>query len=1302
MSRRLTEILVRRRVELTSGGLLLALILHLASFIPWREIFANTLTVGGDTPAHAYLVSQLTASLASSGSIISWAPGWWCGFPLFQFYFPFPYLLIAGLGTLIPPNIAFKLVTVSGILIFPVCAWALGRLLRLPRPVPDLFAILALPFLFVHTHVMWGANIYSLLAGMIANSLSFPLMLLVIGLAYRDAEDGRFRLRTTVLFAVLIGSHFFTVVIAALTLAILPFLWPRRFWKTVGILAAEGGLAALLMAWWLVPLMLKSGFSADFGANWKVALGATFPAYKYWMIPLILTGIWMACRRRERPFFLLVWMFLLALALFQWGFRLSPVFVNVRLWPFLFFAGLALAAVSAGFWMTRLRAPEFFLAAFALSAMLYVEHAPLAWPEWIWSIHDRITETRWGNKLLPVPSENLPPYPPNQVREWARWNYSGLEKKPYYSVFEKLVFPLRGTPGRLTYDLNEENNVLGSVRIFESVPPLIGKPILEGGIVNSALGSYYSYYVQGEVSTNCAGFPTLVKPTTFQPTNATQHLALFNVKHCIARWAPLKKALHHSPDWKFIAEEKGWELFELLTHSGNLVYIPNHYPVAVRTERRKEFSLEWLYAMDAIQQPFVFTDPDDPMIPPHSGPPLSEDQFRQFIAHRRGAPGNLWDWLRLGPFPCPSGRPTPLDTSLLDAALIDPVEGSRTAGHIWTRYFDAPPSDLYPIFQGMTQAVVYFHANLFVPAACDARLQLAQDDLAQVWLNGALIAQVGRADPAHPNSVDVHFIPGRNRLLVKIFQDDGGSLFQVRVTDQADNPLPGLIATAANHPPPLPTSIGQPVNADSTAILHESVEPNRIRFETRAIGLPHIVKISFFPNWQVRGARRVYWVTPDFLLVYPDQAEVEIYYGATGADRIGYALTWLGLALFITLVLAQIRRNPGPLAFLVGRPAFLKFTDALLGLPLCWILGYTHHWFNRRPPASDPLQPHTLRRILILRPGGMGDMILLLPILHRLRQALPEAHLTLVCERRNLEVLHLANWDSSIIAYDAKPFQLIRLLAGQPFDVVLDTEQFHHFSAILSLLSRAPVRIGFKINPARNQLYTHLINYTPDAYEGAQFARLLEPLRLPDAPPLPALEGCLAQTPLPPVKSTARIPDSSRTPSIVLAPGGSTPYKQWGVGRFAELIRQIQSIRPELRIVLLGGPGDRRECEEILRDCGMSPASLVSLAGGLSLAETAAVIRAAGLFIGGDSGLGHLAVALGTPTVLLFGPSDHQKWGHAGVRHAVIRRPVACAPCFIFGYHRPCRTIACMRGITVDQVVAAARQLLIENSADHF
>jgi ADP-heptose:LPS heptosyltransferase len=148
-----------------------------------------------------------------------------------------------------------------------------------------------------------------------------------------------------------------------------------------------------------------------------------------------------------------------------------------------------------------------------------------------------------------------------------------------------------------------------------------------------------------------------------------------------------------------------------------------------------------------------------------------------------------------------------------------------------------------------------------------------------------------------------------------------------------------------------------------------------------------------------------------------------------------------------------------------------------------------------------------------------------------------------------------------------------------------------------------------------------------------------------------------------------------------------------------ELIRQIQSTHSDSDILLLGGSGDRRECERIVRDASGSSTQIISLAGRLSLAESAAVIRASRLFIGGDSGLGHLAVALGTPTVLLFGPSDHQKWGHAGNRHRVIRRPVACAPCFIFGYHRPCRTIACMRGITVDQVAQAVQQMLTTGPA---
>jgi ADP-heptose:LPS heptosyltransferase len=116
--------------------------------------------------------------------------------------------------------------------------------------------------------------------------------------------------------------------------------------------------------------------------------------------------------------------------------------------------------------------------------------------------------------------------------------------------------------------------------------------------------------------------------------------------------------------------------------------------------------------------------------------------------------------------------------------------------------------------------------------------------------------------------------------------------------------------------------------------------------------------------------------------------------------------------------------------------------------------------------------------------------------------------------------------------------------------------------------------------------------------------------------------------------------------------------------------------------------------ERIKRDVVAAGAEAVTLAGRLDLAGTAAIIARSALFVGSDSGLAHLAVALGVPTVVLFGPSDSLKWGTENSRHAVVRHDLPCAPCFIFGYHKPCRTIACMKGISVDDVLRACEAVL--------
>src|SRR3989339_1065763 len=127
------------------------------------------------------------------------------------------------------------------------------------------------PFLFDPPHTMWGVNIYSTLAGMISNSLSFSLMVLFIGCMWRDVDEGRYRISTAILLALTIASHFFTTIMACAIIAIMPILKPQAgFRKSVLILLKTGLLAFLLMAWWIVPLIAKSNFAMDFGTNWNV------------------------------------------------------------------------------------------------------------------------------------------------------------------------------------------------------------------------------------------------------------------------------------------------------------------------------------------------------------------------------------------------------------------------------------------------------------------------------------------------------------------------------------------------------------------------------------------------------------------------------------------------------------------------------------------------------------------------------------------------------------------------------------------------------------------------------------------------------------------------------------------------------------------------------------------------------------------------------------------------------------------------------------------------------------------------
>ena len=354
---------------------------------------------------------------------------------------------------------------------------------------------------------------------------------------------------------------------------------------------------------------------------------------------------------------------------------------------------------------------------------------------------------------------------------------------------------------------------------------------------------------------------------------------------------------------------------------------------------------------------------------------------------------------------------------------------------------------------------------------------------------------------------------------------------------------------------------------------------------------------------------------------------------------------------------------------------FLKSLDQTLG-PL----------FVRffAPPPKPVVNSYG--RFLVIRPGGIGDAALLAPALLAIQSAYPSADLDVLAERRNAGVFPLIPGIRRTLRYDV-PRELLAALRGG-YDLVIDTEQWHRLSAIVTRFAGAPRTIGFATNE-RERLFTDPVAYSHDWYEAEAFCRLLEPLGIALCPVDPPF---LTVPPAATAKAQELLGPLAGQPFAVLYPGASIPERRWGTAKFRQVGEGLRSqgIVP----VVVGGAEDGPAGEAIVAPDGLN------LAGRTTLAETAAVIAGSRLLMGGDSGILHLAVGLGTPTVSFFGPGIEAKWGPRGFRHRVLNRHLACSPCTRFGTTPHCPHGArCMAEIEPEEVLAACWDLLAAASA---
>ena len=349
----------------------------------------------------------------------------------------------------------------------------------------------------------------------------------------------------------------------------------------------------------------------------------------------------------------------------------------------------------------------------------------------------------------------------------------------------------------------------------------------------------------------------------------------------------------------------------------------------------------------------------------------------------------------------------------------------------------------------------------------------------------------------------------------------------------------------------------------------------------------------------------------------------------------------------------------------------LKKIDALFGGIAAAVLPA-----SRRGAAPD------LCRILVIRPGGIGDAVLIVPALRALKERFPDASISVLAEKRNAGAFTLYRQVDHLLLYD-NPSELLSVLRGG-FDLVIDSEQWHRLSAVIARLVRAPLSIGFATNN-RKRLFSHQVAYSHDDYELMSFLNLLAPLGISATAPVVPFLSVPEQASL---RAKELLVPVERRPLLVLFPGASISERRWGAERFRQLAAHL-SLRG-LAVVVVGGEDDAEEGDHIVRGCGG-----LNLAGKTSLAESAAVIANSLLLVSGDSGVLHIAVGLGVPTVSLFGPGIQAKWAPKGEGHVVLNKRLECSPCTRFGTTPPCPIgVRCLTEIGVQEVVSSVQRVL--------
>lgn len=348
-----------------------------------------------------------------------------------------------------------------------------------------------------------------------------------------------------------------------------------------------------------------------------------------------------------------------------------------------------------------------------------------------------------------------------------------------------------------------------------------------------------------------------------------------------------------------------------------------------------------------------------------------------------------------------------------------------------------------------------------------------------------------------------------------------------------------------------------------------------------------------------------------------------------------------------------------------------------------------------------PVHP---QKILVRSTNWIGDAVMTTPAVRTIRENFPDSEITMLAHPWVGDVFRFSPRIDRLIHYEKKGrhkglkglLRLARELRQEQFDCAILLQNAFE-AALLTMLAGIPVRGGYTTD-GRSLLLSHgvhKINELNKKHEVNYYQRIMLGLGFHPAPNelelyIPGDQVDRAKQKI--AEYTCK--QGSRSLVIGFNPGAAFgPAKRWPAEKFADLANML-SRQTDAIFLIFGSAADQETAATLKQQAGIPSSRIIDLTGATTLIEAMALIGECDVFVTNDSGLMHVAAALRTPLVAIFGSTDHIATGPFSDNSVVIRKPLPCSPCK--KTHCPEKHFRCMKLIDSKEVCAAVMHILKE------